>query len=295
MKNKKTGKVLKSILRWIGHQDWIRYGIRYRIIRRFSNPENSLSCDFDIDFYGMRYDGNLRCYIDWVVYFFGAYEKYELFMLRDLVKDRLEPVFIDIGANIGHHSLFMSQHCDLVHAFEPFEPVGCRLEQKIQRNSITNIVVHKVGLGHEDLELLYFAPKGHNTGTGSFVPSHESENNESNEKLQVVNADAYFSRMGLSKIDLIKIDVEGFERNVLLGLRDTLLKYRPIVFMEFSDETKCSLRGKDEFMSLFPSDYCVRTVQTYRPSFVIFSKPGYSYTEFDFEESGVNLILFPGS
>jgi FkbM family methyltransferase len=287
--------MLNSVLRWIGHQDWVRYGIRYRIIRKFSNIENLRTCAFDIEFFGMRYDGDLRCYIDWVAYFFGAYEKYELFLLRDLIKDRPKSVFIDIGANIGHHSLFMSQYCDVVHAFEPFGPVSCRLEQKIQRNSISNVVVHKLGLGHEDAELQYFAPKGHNTGTGSFVPSHESENNESSEKLQVVKADAYLSKMGLSNIDLIKIDVEGFEKNVLLGLRESLQRYRPIVFIEFSEETKSSLKGKDEFMSLFPENYKIRTVQTYKPKFVVFSKPGYNYKEFKFDDYGVNLILFPAS
>ena len=290
---KTPNTVILTILRFLGHQDWLRYGVRDRIIRRFCNPATVDHYEFEVDFFSMKYNGNLNCYLDWVVYFFGAYEKYELLMLRDLLKSESNPVFINIGANIGHHSLFMSRHCGSVHAFEPYAPVSELMEFKIQRNNISNIIVHKLGLGCKDTELEYFAPRGYNTGTGSFVYSHETAYNQSSEKLQVVNADKYISKLGLDKINLIKIDVEGFEKDVLIGLKKTLLEYRPVVFMEFSTDTKCSFQDEDELISMFPANYIVRTVRTYRPFCMILSKAGYSRDAFDFHVAGVNLIFFP--
>lgn len=288
-----TNTLVLGLLQLLGHQDWIRYGVRDRVIRSFCNPDVVDPHDYEVDFFGLKYKGNLSCYLDWVVYFYGAYEKYELLLLRDLVKDKATPVFIDIGANVGQHSLFMSQYCDRIHAFEPYEPVRRQLELKIQHNGISNIVVHNVGLGHKDCQLDYFAPKGHNTGTGSFVPSHATDNNEFIGTLEVVTADGYISKLGLDKLDLIKIDVEGFEKNALMGMRDTLREYRPIVFMEFSTETKRSFQGQDEMMSMLPENYSVKSVLTYRPYCVFFSKPGYSYVDFNFNVSGGNLVFFP--
>ena len=230
--------------------------------------------------------------MDWGLYFYGACEKYELFLLRDLVQDKAGAIFLDVGANIGQHSLFMSQYCDVVHSFEPYEPVRRQLDSQIDYNAINNIIVHGVGLGHTDCDMEFFAPKGANTGTGSFVPSHARDNNEFIGKLRVVNGDAYISRLGLKKIDLIKIDVEGFEKAVLIGLRDTLIEYRPIVFLEFSSETKRSFESEDEMMSLLPG-YSAKKVQTNRPYCIFFNKPGYSYGEFNFNISGGNLVFFP--
>ena len=69
-------------------------------------------------------------------------------------------------------------------------------------------------MGQKDEMLSFYAPKGANQGTGSFV-EHHTKNNEEYGLLKVVNADEYISKLELKKIDLIKIDVEGFEKNVL--------------------------------------------------------------------------------
>ena len=148
-----------------------------------------------------------------------AYEKEELYLLRDLITGHPDPVFVDVGANIGQHSLYMAQHCHQVHAFEPYAAVRQRLVAGIELNKLDNIEIHPVAVGAQDEQLDFYAPKGGNTGTGSFLATHEAENNELVGQLQVVNGDAYIESLGLARIDAIKIDVEGFEKNVLLGLR----------------------------------------------------------------------------
>ena len=93
-------------LRLLGSQNWLRFGIRYRVINQFCNPESVDSIEFVTDFFGLKYKGNLNSYIDWSVFFFGAYEREKLLLLRDLVNARPNPVFFDIGANVGVHLCF---------------------------------------------------------------------------------------------------------------------------------------------------------------------------------------------
>ena len=214
-------------------------------------------------------------------------------MLRDLVREKDEPVFIDVGANVGQHSLFLSRYCKQVHAFEPYEPVRRQLESNIQYNDIRNILVHNVGLGDSSEELDFYAPKGANTATGSFVPSHETDNNEKTGKLKVVNGDKYFSNLGLDKIDLVKIDVEGFEKSVLKGLENTIRDYRPALLMEFSDTTQASFTGVDELQSMFPEGYRIKRVISNSKYFVFFNRAKYKLIDFDFGVPGGNLLLSP--
>lgn len=280
-------------LRLFGHQDWIRYGVRDRVLRRFCRPEAAPSHDFEVGFYGLRYQGNLRSYLDWVVYFYGAYAKQELLLLGDLLKDKTDPVCLDIGANVGQHSLFLSRYCKEVHAFEPYHPVRMQLQDKISRNRIRNVMVHDVGIGERNGELDFYAPAGANTGTGSFVPSHAVDNNRWIGRLRVVNGDEYLSRRELERIDLIKIDVEGFEKSVLRGLCTTLRKCRPVVVMEFSEDTRHSFSGEDELMSMLPERYRVKHITSNKAFAVFFNKAKYECTDFNFSTSRGNLLLAP--
>ncbi len=167
-----------SALRFIGHQHYIRRG-RDRFIRTFNPPDNSPSIPFEVPFFGMRYPGNLNDFIDWSVFMYGAYSRHELYILRDvaaaLAKENGAPLsFYDIGANVGQHSLFMSQFAGEVFSFEPFAGVRNKLLEKIARNQRQNMTVFPVGLGDVNAELDFFEPSGANHGTGSFVADENS-------------------------------------------------------------------------------------------------------------------------
>lgn len=277
----------------IAHQDWIRFGIRDRILRKYCNPDTVGSTEFETDFFGLKYKGNLNSFLDWSVFFYGAYEKEYLFFLKNLVKDTTDPVFIDVGANVGHHSLFMSQFCSQVHSFEPNPEVRKKIEEKILINSLNNISVHNVGLGVKNEDLPFYSPKGANKGTGSFIADH-SLNNELGTTLRVANGDEYISNLLLSKIDLIKIDVEGFEKNVLIGLKDTIEKYRPTIVIEYSATTMKSFSGLEEFMSLFPARYKVKRVLCNNARYIMFNSPKCRLVNFDFKIPGGDLLISPG-
>jgi hypothetical protein len=97
--------------------------------------------DFIADIDGIQYEGNTGNYIDASILYLGAFEKDILYFLRDTMTAAYSGrgVFVDIGANTGQHSLFMSRYATEVHAFEPWEPVLRRFRSMVASNHIKNI------------------------------------------------------------------------------------------------------------------------------------------------------------
>jgi FkbM family methyltransferase len=227
-------------------------------IETVANFNAKRKVDFVVDFYGHRYRGNTENLIDSYIYSFGAFEKGELYFIRDvLVALKADSVFIDVGANTGQHSVFASTYAKQVHAFEPFPPVLSRLEALVDENNISNIVVHPVGLGDAEAELPFFSPPTTNLGTGSFVSGFKEDNTDEHLKLRIVSGDGYFPHAKISRVDLMKIDIEGYEKAALAGLQRTLQQHRPIVVMEISIDPPLPglFKSLQELKTMFPENY----------------------------------------
>jgi len=184
--------------------------------------------DFRVSLNGLTYEGNTNNYIDKNIFQYGAFEKPVLFFLADVMTSAYsdQGVFLDIGANAGQHSIFMSRHAREIHAFEPWEPVLRWLRRHIEINRLKNIVVHPFGLGNENSIQPFYRPDN-NPSMGSFVNEFAAANSEVREKASVPS------------VALIKMDIEGYEKLALKGLGRTLGKYRPIIEFELSaDPTK---------------------------------------------------------
>jgi FkbM family methyltransferase len=286
-------RVPLNLLRLFGHLDWLSFGMRDRIIRYYVNPETVAGKEFETDFFGFTYQGNLNTFIDWSVYFYGAYEKGILFLMKDVVTKKQNPIFLDIGANVGHHSLFMSKYCGEVHAFEPYDKVKNIFLSKILLNKRPNIFVYNVGLGEKSEFLDFYAPAGRNIATGSFMPEHAKDNNIKYGKLEIVEGDSYISKLNLKSIDLIKIDVEGFEKYVLLGLRNTLEKFRPAVVMEYSRVTRDNLTIQ-QLREILPGGYSIQGISTNLTCCRLFNRRHYHLTDFDPGNPRIaDLLLIP--
>jgi len=246
---------LVSLARLIGHRAWLPEGLRGRIARLTCTADYFPSQLFEVDFFGLKYPGDLSNFLDWHVYFFGAYEMDILLLLRSLIRQRSGGVFVDVGANVGQHALFMSKYASHIHAFEPWSKVRQAIDEKITRNRLTNVTVHPVALGVEHQFVPFYAPQGGNWGTGSFDEKHATDRNRLWGNLEIVRGDQYFEAHGISAVSLIKIDVEGWEKNVLLGLRHTLERFRPVIVMEVSRDTLRSLSGLEGFRRCIPEFY----------------------------------------
>ena len=149
----------------------------------------------------------------------------------------------------------MSLHADQVHSFEPYSVVSQKLERHIELNEISNIRLHKVGLSNQQEELDFYAPTGRNQGIGSFDAGTVSKGNRNLGKLALVRGDEYLEKKVLQGICLLKIDVEGFEKNVVEGLRDTLEKSRPVTVVEVTYGNSLSFASLNELRAALPTDY----------------------------------------
>jgi FkbM family methyltransferase len=214
--------------------------------------------DFVADLNGLRYEGNTNNFVDSHIFFYGAFEKPVLYFLRDIMTSVYsnQGVFLDIGANTGQHSLFMSRYVKEIHAFEPWEPVIKRFRRMVENNHIKNIVIHPFGLGDENSKKPFFKPPDNNLGTGSFVEGFKEDNAIEGE-LEIRTGDDALEKAGVTSVALIKMDIEGYEKPALKGLRRTLQAHRPIVEFELSVDPKrpISIKSQDELTSLFPEKY----------------------------------------
>jgi FkbM family methyltransferase len=236
----------------------------YWSYRCWTHAKNILSChgdaffDFTADLYGLTYEGNTGNYIDNQILYYGAYEKPVLFLLRDLMTNGYlgNGVFLDIGANTGQHSLFMSRYASQIHAFEPYPPVLERFRNLVEKNRIQNIVIHPIGLGNENSKLPFYKPPDNNLGTGSFVDGFKKDNSYMG-LLEIRVGDAELESAGVKDVAVIKMDIEGYEKPALEGLRNTLVNNRPFVVFELTTDpaSKTSIKTKRELKSLFPENY----------------------------------------
>jgi FkbM family methyltransferase len=236
----------------VGHQTWIRHG-RVGLINTFCGVKKNAGRKFEVDFFGTKYEGDLGNWIDWNVFFFGAYARHELNLLKDIANSiRMsgspQVDFFDIGANVGNHSIFMCNYANMVYSFEPFPVARQELERKVKRNEIKNIVIYPLGLGENDQDLDYFAPHQSNLGSGSFAGRPDNFSGLKL-KLPIRQGDKFFQDMSLPTAHIIKIDVEGFEPSVLRGLSKVIRSDRPVMLLELSEMAKTSFMDEHGLMN----------------------------------------------
>lgn len=276
-------------MRWLGRQTWLPRG-QHRLLRMIASPEGGGHYFFEIAFFGHRYRGDLANHSDWLVFCYGAAPSCELFLLRELAqairRRRPGPVnFFDVGANVGHHTLFMASHADSVYAFEPL-PDLCRLiEEKITLNNLGNVSLHAVGLGSSAGAFKYFPGLGVNSGMGSFLV-HENVDLNSPLELPVEVGDSYFEHKQLPRIDLMKVDVEGFEPNVFNGLAKRIAGDRPPILTELSDWSRDGFGGEAGFRAHFYADAQIAAVKGRHGG-------DFKLAPFDYATSAEVLILPP--
>jgi FkbM family methyltransferase len=148
-----------------------------------------------------------------------------------------ERAFVDIGANIGNHAVFVSKFCGVpdIIVFEP-NPIAIRLLRiNLSLNSCSNVDTHYLGLalGSEPKQLRVFDPSPDNLGGAQMIEDCQGD-------VKCIPGDEVLLQR---PIGFIKIDVEGMEFDVLKGLRETILRWRPNIYIEVKHEAREALRA----------------------------------------------------
>ena len=276
-------------LRMVGKSNLFPRKLRSMLIRQVVGEEGRCE-DYAVDtrLYGKKFIGSTRSHIDWAVYFFGVYDPLGTTLLRHLARQIPGAVYMDVGANVGTHMLAVSEYCKQLHCFEPYPRALESLERHVAINDLTQANVHKFGLSDSNVVMDYYENSTQNFGAGSFEKDHGNLAREAAYQLPLRVGDEVVDELGIQRIDLIKIDVEGHELSVLRGLREKLVEHRPFVFWEFGPTTLGLLEDEASFLSLFPEDYVVYGL-THRERWTR-SKP--KLTPFNYPELG-NLLAVP--
>jgi FkbM family methyltransferase len=160
----------------------------------------------------------------------GIYERDILEFLRDRLLD-LEiskiQVAIDVGANIGNHSLFLSDLFATVIAFEPNPLARSILDINLQMNGASNVEVRAVGLSDRAGKATLAFDQG-NLGGASVLGIRSGSGGRS--EIELTAGDEVLDPS--TPVGLIKVDVEGLEESVLRGLERTIRLHQPIVMIE---------------------------------------------------------------
>ena len=185
---------------------------------------------------------NIKLHVDisdWMGYCYYFAFQNELGALFDLCNEGYNVV--DIGANTGWTVLKLSQKTKTgkVIGFEPdtYNYSQCKKNIELNKN-ISNITVLPFGLGENNMNAQIEVRAKANRG-GNRIATKKMNDVET---IQIKKLDEVKEVRSLSKIDLIKIDVEGYELKVLKGAETILLTFKPTLFIEV-DNNNLSEQG----------------------------------------------------
>ncbi|MDP7069579.1 MAG: FkbM family methyltransferase [Candidatus Peribacteraceae bacterium] len=170
-------------------------------------------------------------WVETSLYEHGTYEAGTLDVLKKFL--RKGDTFIDAGANIGVMSLHASMHVGStgsVYSFEPVSETYDILQKNITLNECENINAVNVALGEYEGEAMMYKP---NRSQASMIK--QSEKYKEVQTATVKTLDQFIQEEGITKVRMLKIDVEGWELEVMKGASNLLNSSElPILIVEYS-------------------------------------------------------------
>jgi FkbM family methyltransferase len=199
--------------------------------------------------------------------------------IKYLIKNS-QPFIIDVGANIGKSlDEFKSWWPDAhVHCFEPQQECWGELDQRASKFPATSAVINKFAAGSEPNDQATFYTHDINTGVSGFnkinLQSQDSihlnnlivtdpqalskyEQSLNHERMvKIIRLDDYCNKLNIHRIDLLKIDTQGFEPQVLEGLGGRLSDVDVVITeLMFYDYYERSLSFLDIERFLLPAGF----------------------------------------
>jgi FkbM family methyltransferase len=176
---------------------------------------------------GITYDLDMGEAIDRAIWLGGWEPETISFLCRNIRQDY---VVIEVGANIGAHTLIIADlvgKTGKVYAFEPTKFALQKLHANIALNPafISRIVVRSEMVSNHEGAMpslnIRSSFRVHATGQEESVPAHS----------------VALDNLGLTRVDAIKIDVDGYDYKVLQGAEGLIKQFRPLVFVELCEYT----------------------------------------------------------
>jgi FkbM family methyltransferase len=152
-------------------------------------------------------------------------------MIKELKQDM---VCLDLGSNIGYYAVIESNivgQSGKIFAIEP-SPVNFPiLKVNLENQKKNNFSTHNIAIGdkNEDMEFIISSK----SNWSKIRMNNEKINPEDKIiKIPVKTLDSFVQENDIKKIDILRMDVEGFEYNIILGANKILEKFKPKIFVE---------------------------------------------------------------
>ncbi len=165
---------------------------------------------------------------------YGEFSEKEIELFDQIIQPGM--IVLDIGANIGAHTLYFANKVGLtgaVIAFEPQRVIFQTLCANMALNNVTHAICFHAAVSKDNGSIMIPSLDYHREGNYGGLSLGQFQQGES---VQVMTIDS----MQLPQCQFMKIDVEGMEKDVLLGARNTIEKHSPIIYAENDREEKSS-------------------------------------------------------
>jgi len=248
--------ILLKVIVFINLLKFIPKKYRYFLTKLAFNPDIQKKHSFIKKHeLGFKYCGSLDSFIDWNIFFFGVYNKFEINLLREIGNTIKDPnIFLDIGSNSGLFSLSMSKIFTKIIGIEPFLPVFKQSLKNIKLNKLKNINFLNIAVGEKNERKDLYIPIGNNKGIARF----KTKNNEAlkqfkfiKNKILVMSLDRLIKKMKIKKIELIKVDVQGFEKQTIFGMKKTVKFLKPIIVFDMIQDKNKSKKERLKILQIF--------------------------------------------
>ena len=149
-------------------------------------------------------------------------------------KLRQAAIVFDVGANIGSTALFFASKNPRaqIFSFEPHPDTYQKARTNIQLNAFDKIHLFKQGLGDVKGSKKLYQVIENNPGMNRIMPGDYAYPFT---WVEIITLDDFCREHGLSHIDFLKIDVEGFEYCVLTGGKNIISQSHPVIYLELYD------------------------------------------------------------
>jgi len=185
--------------------------------------------------HGIKYHLDISDYTEHSIYF--GYLEDDFNELFEMAKGK--KVIIDVGVNVGSTLLTFAKICPdgFVYGFEPDENSILKAEKNLEMNEFHNAAIIKKGLGDQNIKGRLYNVNDSNAGQNRFLNSAVSNliGELNYNEAEIIKLDDFVQEQKLDRIDLIKIDVEGYELKVLKGAEQSIRKFSPVLFIELMD------------------------------------------------------------
>jgi len=211
-------KIYRKVVMWV---EAIRKGRRADKIGTIPiNGSHAVELQLDLNIWLQR-----ECF------YFNSFEWYVFNFVKSILKEG--DIAIDIGANIGYYTTIFSRlvgPSGHVFAFEPSSNFYSQLQQNIALNNDNNISTYKLVVGNDNTPQTLMS----GSQSASIVLGDPESEQIVKEVVDTITLDQFIEQHDCP-VNLLKIDVNGWDYNVLLGATNLLKVKRPIVIVEVID------------------------------------------------------------